>query len=237
MSMKHLTSALPAGIAHATNRFVKELRIRKRHYRGLRLARQYRGCRALTINIGSSNVIKQGWVNIDMEPTADLTLDLREPLPFDDQSCKTIYSEHFLEHLDYPYAVTNLLVECLRILEPGGLLSCVVPDGGFALDYYTRRHSRDPEIAELHLQVAHANIQFDPRWCVTQMDHVNYLMRQNGEHRWIYDEETLGNLLRRVGFTDIRRRLFDPQLDQNSRRFGSLYMQCRKPSVADNEFK
>ena len=32
------------------------------------------------------------------------------------------------------------------------------------------------------------------------MDHVNYMMRQNGEHRWCYDEETMRLLLESVGF-------------------------------------
>jgi hypothetical protein len=54
-------------------------------------------------------------------------------------------------------------------------------------------------------------------------------MRQNGEHRWIYDEETMRLLLESVGFVEIQRREFDPELDQELRRFGSMYMQCRKP--------
>jgi hypothetical protein len=60
------------------------------------------------------------------------------------------------------------------------------------------------------------------------MDHVNYCMRQNGEHCWYYDEETMRRLLESVGFVEIQRREFDPELDQETRRVGTLYMQCRK---------
>lgn len=65
------------------------------------------------------------------------------------------------------------------------------------------------------------------------MDCINYSMRQNGEHRWYYDEETMRLLLESVGFVEIQRREFDPRLDQELRRVGSLYMQCRKPGAGE----
>ena len=40
-----------------------------------------------------------GWVNIDIEPGADLIIDVRKGWPLDDCSVNFIYSEHFLEHL------------------------------------------------------------------------------------------------------------------------------------------
>jgi hypothetical protein len=61
------------------------------------------------------------------------------------------------------------------------------------------------------------------------MDCINYCMRQDGEHRWCYDEETMRLPLESVGFVEIQRREFDSELDQELRRNGSLYMRCRKP--------
>ena len=223
-----LVRAFPVGLRKAAEQFGAELVMRKRHLRGLRNARRYRGMHGLAMQLGSADKTKKGWVNVDLSPEAELTLDLREPLPFTDNTFRIIYSEHVLEHFDYPRDITHLLSECYRVLEPRGIFSLAVPDGEFALRYYTLRHNSAPSLAQLHADVAQANVRWEPSWCRTQMDHVNNLMRQNGEHRWIYDEETMHLLLEGVGFSEIQRREFDPELDQEERRFGSLYMQCRK---------
>jgi hypothetical protein len=71
--------------------------------------------------------------------------------------------------------------------------------------------------------------QWNPKWCETQIDHVNHIFRQNDEHRFCYDYETLAKLLAQSGFTRIRRREFDPALDSERRIVGSLYVDCVSP--------
>ena len=61
------------------------------------------------------------------------------------------------------------------------------------------------------------------------MEAVNYLFHQGGEHEFIYDEETLGALLRHAGFVNVRRRGFDPSHDTRDREIGTLYMNAEKP--------
>jgi predicted SAM-dependent methyltransferase len=142
-------------------------------------------------------------------------------LPFSDDSFSVIYSEHFIEYFDYPNDITMLLSECYRVLQRGGVHSFSVPDGEKVLRYYvTREYADFPQ----------AQKKFNPTWCKTQMDHVNYCLRQDGEHRWYYDEETMRMLLEAVGFVEIQRREFDPELDQEVRRVGSMYMKCTKPT-------
>jgi predicted SAM-dependent methyltransferase len=214
-----LIHALPTGLSDAAEQLAAEAAIRKHHLRGLFKARKYRGQRGMAMHLGCGDRIKEGWVNIDLNPAADLTLDLRERLPFADNTFGLIYSEHFLEHLNYPRDITHLLSECYRVLEPGGIHSFGVPDGEMVLRYYIMREDAD---------MAQAQLLENPSWCRTQMDHVNYCMRQNGEHRWYYDEETMRLLLEGVGFVEIQRREFDSKLDQEVRRVGTMYMQCRK---------
>ncbi len=48
-----------------------------------------------------------------------------EQLPFKDDSIEEIYAGHVLEHCS---STINALLECKRVLEPGGLLAVVVPD-------------------------------------------------------------------------------------------------------------
>ena len=50
-----------------------------------------------------------------------MSLDMREPLPFSDDSVSIIYSEHFFGHLDYPNVAKMFLQECFRVLELDGI--------------------------------------------------------------------------------------------------------------------
>src|SRR6185312_17075156 len=122
-----VTSAFPLGLRRAARQFAAEMVIRKRHLRGIKNARGYRGLNGLAMQLGSADKTKEGWVNIDLSPAADLMLDLRDPLPFTDNTFKMIYSEHVLEHFDYPCDITRLLSECYRVLEPGGIFSLSIP--------------------------------------------------------------------------------------------------------------
>ena len=88
-----LIHVLPAGLRGATRNFADEVVIRKRHLQGVFKARKYRGQYGMAMHLGSGDRIKEGWVNIDLNPAADLTLDLRERLPFADNSFRLIYSE------------------------------------------------------------------------------------------------------------------------------------------------
>jgi predicted SAM-dependent methyltransferase len=215
-----ILSVLPVGLRDATTQLAYEVVFRERHIKGLLKAHKYRGRRGMAMHLGCGNNIKEGWVNIDLNPSADVMLDTRERFPFADGSFNKIYSEHFYEHFSYPRDITHLMSECYRLLEPGGMHSFGVPDGEMVLRHYTTNEYAEHAAAEL---------RWNPGWCKTQMDHVNYCMRQNGEHRWYYDEETMRRLLQSVGFVAIQRRQFDPEIDQELRRVGTLYMQCIKP--------
>ena len=56
------------------------------------------------------------------------------------------------------------------------------------------------------------------------------MFRQHGEHKFIYDYETMGKALERTGFISVRRRPYDPELDSSERAWGSLIGDGRKPA-------
>ncbi len=60
------------------------------------------------------------------------------------------------------------------------------------------------------------------------MHRLNYLFRQGRDHKYAYDEETLGQLLQAAGFYDIRQRPFDPAMDAPNHAIGSLCMTATK---------
>jgi hypothetical protein len=70
---------------------------------------------------------------------------------------------------------------------------------------------------------------FHPPKCKTKLDHINYHFRQDGEHKYAWNFETLKNALEDIGFRNCSRRDFDPALDSESRIRGTLYVDCVRP--------
>jgi predicted SAM-dependent methyltransferase len=199
-----------------------ELRIQRWHQRSVRVARQWRGRNDLKLHLGCGKTFKPGWINIDLWPHADLALDMRRPLPFEDGSCALIYSEHFLEHIDYPEPVVGLLRECYRVLRPGGVFSVGVPDTEWPIaEYAGLSHQGYFETAKR---------QWHPAWCQTEMEHLNFHFRQGDEHRFAYDFKTLRKALVGVGFELVVARDFDADLDSAGRALGTLYVDATKGS-------
>ena len=184
-------------------------------------ARRFANNHHLRLNIGCGNNKKEGWINIDLSRKADVILDIRNPIPLPSSSCSIVYSEHFLEHLSYPADTLTFLSECYRLLEPGGSFSVGVPD-------------TEGPIKEYVAQINDKTISFwkkdgFPEWCETEMDYINYHFRQDGEHLFAYDFETLKNVLKKVGFIDIHKRPFDQNLDSQKRKEGTLYIDASVP--------
>jgi predicted SAM-dependent methyltransferase len=188
----------------------------KAHRSGVRKASSVNLPCALHIGCGPNR--KPGWINIDLDLGADICLDLRETLPFSDNSVKMVYSEHFFEHLDLEEG-TRFLRECLRVLVPGGRLSLGVPNARLCIeDYASGDRDKWLEVRD----------RYHPNWCTTPMHSANYFFRQNGEHRYAYDEETLIGLVSECGFSNVHERPWDQELDLETRRDGTLYIDGEK---------
>jgi predicted SAM-dependent methyltransferase len=235
-----LKRRMSRGLRRSLVNLKQEFRIHRLHRASLKRAPVLANRHAeIRLNLGSGLRPKQGagWINIDLSETADLRLDLREPLPFGDNSVAQIYTEHFLEHLHYPNQddssswqveaperpseVMSFLRECRRVLVPGGLLDVVVPDAECIVnEYCARRQAPFPMYA-----------WWGPKWCSTAMHCVNYVFRQGTEHKYAYDEETLASVLRSAEFVAVTRRLFDPVIDADNHEIGSLCMIARKPAA------
>ena len=106
---------------------------------------------------------------------ADVHLDLREDLPFPDGSASLVYSEHVLEHFTYPQEVQHIVREVGRILAPGGVFKLVVPDVGRALQAYGT--------GDTGFFAARGLRSYLARERPTPMHIVNYICRQDGQHK------------------------------------------------------
>lgn len=210
------------GQERAICQFLAETRMAGLHRRGLREARKRGLTRPTKINLGSGDACKPGFINTDLCAGADVVVDLRRPLPFEDACCDLIFSEHCFEHFDYPHAIGALLKECYRVLKPGGRLTFSVPLTEWPVSDYASGDDA-PYFRTCRELGWHSG-------CTTRMEHINDHFRQGGDHRFAYDEETALKLLRELGFVQARGRDFDPALDSEHRRVGSLFIDAYKPS-------
>jgi len=184
------------------------------------------------VNIGCGDHPTQGWINLDVISHPGVYFwDCRSGLPFSDGTVAAIYSEHFFEHLDLKSEARPFLRECLRCLQPGGVLRIVVPDAGAYLRAYSGPWEPLANMRPLYCT--------DSGWCdpwlgqvyQTKMQFMNAIFRQGYEHRYAYDAETLLLVMREAGFADGVVQQFgvsiDPKMapDSNERRTESLYVE------------
>ena len=173
--------------------------------------------RDLCVEVGAGDVKgKNGWLTLDIAPHCDIYWDLRNGLPFPDNSLAKIYSSHFMEHLTYEEGQL-FLQECKRALKPGGTFSIAVPNARLYIDTYIQSGSLDP--ASIFKPAFHQT---------TAIDYVNYMAYMAGHHKYMFDQENLLFLLTATGFRNVRKRSLDPQLDRSARDFESIYAEAEK---------
>lgn len=217
---------ISAGVRSALRELKHELSVQHHHKASLKYARRFKGRTHLKLNLGCGSRYKRDWINIDLRHDADLRLDIRENFCFGEDTVSIIYSEHFFEHLAYPRAIEHLLHESLRVLEPGGVFSVGIPDAEEVLLQYARGEL--PALIQQWRQ--DENLQWFPPWVwTTPMHLVNFFFRQGCEHKYAYDFETLARVLTEAGFTDVKRRKFNAEMDSEDRRDGTLYVDACKP--------
>lgn len=91
------------------------------------------------LNWGCGRHPQPGWINSDARegPGIDISCDIREGLPLEDDSIDYAVSIHALPELPYPDLVPSL-VELRRVLKPNGVLRLSLPDLDRAIDAYRR---------------------------------------------------------------------------------------------------
>jgi len=144
----------------------------------------------LKLNVGCGQVKYPGWVNIDIEPGADLVLDVRKGLPFDDNSVDFIYNEHLLEHLTFEEGEKGLS-EFHRCLKKEGVLRIAMPD----LDWTIQQYDKDFRNEDWFPGPGYEFVK-------TKGMAINMAFYWWG-HKYLYNEEDLRNQLAKVGFKKI----------------------------------
>lgn len=161
------------------------------------MRRQLLNAQDLRIQIGCGENRVPGWINIDCTDNADLRIDIRAPWPLTSGSVQYIFSEHFLDHMEYPDGVACVLRECFRVLKPGGIVRVVVHDAEALLQAYL---SRDYPFFE------NMGVKIGPDGERPTLNaYINHIFRFNGLHQFIYDFETLEHQFRKAGFAEVQK--------------------------------
>ncbi len=158
-----------------------------------------------------------GWVTMDICNGCDLFWDISKTIPFPDNSLDMIYSSHVMEHFDHA-SLVRLLSDCYRMLKPGGIYSACVPNARLYAEGYN-----NPEKFNKDFLTYKPAVFSDAR-----MDILNYIFYMDGQHKYMFDEENLSNLLKQTGFTCVEIRDFDPTIDMPERKYESLFVQGKK---------
>lgn len=220
------------------------------------------GSEGLRVNIGCGQSPCTGWVNFDSSPS---TLMARMPhvalasdilarfnllaerqasfirfcrnseVYFGDAlkgillpraSCTIVYASHVLEHLYRLDDAPRFLRECKRLLQSGGVLRLAVPDLRVYISQYEQKGSAEAFAGALHMNPS----KRPSRW-------INLVTGNRSLHRWIYDQNSLTDLLRQEGFININ----SPKVGETSiapvpdglnlreRAWESLYVEAMKP--------
>jgi SAM-dependent methyltransferase len=192
--------------------------------------------RDLKVHLGAGPDIRSGWVNIDLQlraapsvinrenGTVFINYDLRRSLPLENDSCQLVYSSHFFEHLDYQHGVA-LMRECHRVLKPGGVFRISLPNFRGLFQAYL---AGDDDYVGL-IDICAELPQLEPGTELL-VDHVNFGVYQNGEHKWIYDEDKVVLLLKRLGYRSASQTSFQAGIDPDDpiRRKYSFYVEAVK---------
>ncbi len=138
---------------------------------------------AARLHIGSGDKRLDGWVNIDLLPLpgVDVVADVTQGLDFED--CEVVFAEHFLEHLAVDDALSFLL-ECHRVLAPGGWLRLSTPN----LDWVWTTHYRvEAPAEEKRLMAMRLNRAF-----------------HGWGHQFLWNRQILAEALAACGFDTVR---------------------------------
>ncbi|MEU7639094.1 methyltransferase domain-containing protein [Streptomyces sp. NPDC039016] len=218
------------GLARALRTAAWEIELHRYHHASQRAWPDSRIDQKPTkVQIGGGTHRIEDFFNIDAVPPADLLWDVREGIPLHDDTVELIFSEHFLEHIDYPRSVKSYVREAHRALTPAGQIITGVPDAAFALSQYPGPLNPADEMVERWYAKRDCRSDIN-----TQLDLVNLVFRDQDDdpkytpHLWAYDYAKLVQLFAEAGFATVKPWTFDPKIANPKRRWGSVYVIATK---------
>ena len=187
--------------------------------------------KVLKLNLGCGLTAPEGWFNIDASLTAKLSkirwlyrflckifrieeiswpsnikiINVAKGLPFKDNTVESIFCSHMLEHLSLKDS-NFVILECFRVLRPGGVLRIIVPD----LYQLAREYVENME-GKSGVENSH---NFLHNLCILETEpggvRGDFFRKICGHHRhlFMYDRWSLKDLLEKCGLSEIEEKKF-----------------------------
>jgi ubiquinone/menaquinone biosynthesis C-methylase UbiE len=139
--------------------------------------------------------------------------DLAKPLPFPDGIFQAVYSSHTLEHL-YLEEAQRLLVDCYRVLAPGGVARIVVPDLRAQVQDYLGQRSvwwpDEPFVPRTAADRLNRNLCISPpaRRGGSVLYRFYRSLTDRSSHKWMFDADSLAYHMRQAGFEEVEERQY-----------------------------
>jgi predicted SAM-dependent methyltransferase len=148
--------------------------------------------RYLLVGCGLSGINDKYWLNTDLFH-GKMFLDITKKHPFPNNSVDVVFHEHVFEHLTFPNKSLFALRESKRILKKGGVLRIGMPDFESYAKEYSKGTLKYNSPGKIHFTQT------------KQMEILNELFKQSGEHEFIYDFATVEFLLKKAGFSQVKK--------------------------------
>jgi ubiquinone/menaquinone biosynthesis C-methylase UbiE len=184
---------------------------------------------AIKLNLGCGSNVVDGWINVDYALGAKLAkyplfsklnkklkifkidwsdkifiYNLSKRFPWKDNAIDVIYCSHTLEHFTREDG-HKFLIECHRILRPGGIIRIIVPDLGILVKYYREGKIRADEfVKKLGVLPQNSN----------NLVKKGLLYLISFPHKCMYDKQSLLNALKDVGFNAKSKGSFESNIDK-----------------------
>lgn len=188
------------------------------------------------LNLGSGPDVVPGLVNVDFfgTPGIDYAADFRFPLGIADETFEGIFSEHTLEHLTYEEC-RRVLIECHRILKPGGVIRIVVPDVSIFIQNYVDGNKEWFAKWERLMFTESHDEEREKRQLTAPLEAISFVTQEYG-HRSSWDFMTLKTYMEQAGFQRVVKVSFQNgqcndlliDLDDSGRKLVSLYVEAVK---------
>ena len=154
------------------------------------------------LNIGCGKNQLEGWLNTDYAPTAgDIAfLNAEKKLPFKDDTFDYIYTEHLIEHLDYPKA-KFFLEELFRVCKNNGKVRIVTPNLTNFINLFVKDKS---PLQDNFVDWVSQNFLVKKGIHLKNDAFILDQYIRGWGHKFLYDFQTLSDTMNSVGFLECK---------------------------------
>ncbi|WP_316796705.1 class I SAM-dependent methyltransferase [Pedobacter agri] len=160
------------------------------------------------LQLGTGHNFLNDWFNTDYFPRNKIFfLDVTKSFPIPSDSFDFVFSEHQIEHIHYREA-RFMLKEVYRLLKKGGVLRICTPNlKAYLSSYFKNQETEDPYIKDITDNWIKTGFHNAKNYIPSlNQENVSFFVNDvfyNYEHKFIFDSDTLINLLVEAGFSKV----------------------------------